>query len=108
MVVHFCPNCWNEVGAHDRACSNCSYDLSTYNDLSYEEKLILAIQHCQAAFVHLQKDERELALSVIQDARDKLAGHASKYFDFDLTASKSQVDQMLHAASPKFFRIKTT
>ena len=44
-VKLFCTDCWHEVHADDSVCPNCGSDLSLFNDLSYEEKLIKALMH---------------------------------------------------------------
>lgn len=41
----YCPNCWNEVAEGTRICPYCGFDLSSYDILSYEEKLLLSLKH---------------------------------------------------------------
>ncbi len=43
-VTYFCPSCWSEVGAAT-TCPNCGADLQDFSGRSYEEKLIIALQH---------------------------------------------------------------
>lgn len=40
-----CTDCWHEVHVEDVVCPNCRSDLSTFDDLTYEEKLIKALMH---------------------------------------------------------------
>jgi len=42
---YYCPSCWADMDQKRRQCPQCGYDLSTYEKLSYEEKLILALKH---------------------------------------------------------------
>lgn len=41
----FCPNCWNEIAEGNSICPYCGFDLSSYDTLSYEQKLILSAKH---------------------------------------------------------------
>lgn len=41
----FCPQCWTEISESAGGCPHCGYDLSSYERLSYEEKLILSLKH---------------------------------------------------------------
>lgn len=41
----FCTECWHEVHAEDTVCPSCGGDLSIFNDLTYEGKLIKALTH---------------------------------------------------------------
>lgn len=41
----FCTNCWHEVQPEESVCPSCGSDLSVFNDLSYDEKLIKALMH---------------------------------------------------------------
>jgi len=43
-VTYFCPSCWNEVGTAT-ICPDCGADLQDFSSRSYEEKLIIALQH---------------------------------------------------------------
>lgn len=44
-VKLFCTECWREVRQKDAVCPSCGSDLTVFNDLSYEEKLIKALMH---------------------------------------------------------------
>jgi len=41
----FCPYCWNEVKKEDKVCPFCKKDLSKFQNLSFEDKLLLALSH---------------------------------------------------------------
>lgn len=45
MIHFFCPSCWNEIPENTVLCPFCGYDLSKFNLLSYEKKLIKALNH---------------------------------------------------------------
>jgi hypothetical protein len=45
VTTFFCPQCWKEIPESALECPHCCYDLSGYERLSYEEKLILALRH---------------------------------------------------------------
>ncbi len=44
-VKIFCTNCWHEVHADDVVCPNCGSNLSVFDDLTYDEKLMKALMH---------------------------------------------------------------
>ena len=44
-VKLFCTDCWSEVRVDDVVCPSCGSDVTLFNDLSYEEKLIKALMH---------------------------------------------------------------
>jgi len=45
MPTYFCPNCWNEINPGDDSCPHCSYWMRAYDGLSYEMKLLHALDH---------------------------------------------------------------
>ena len=45
MVTYFYPACWSVVPERATTCSQCGEDLGEYNQLSIEEKYILALRH---------------------------------------------------------------
>jgi len=72
-----------------------------------EKEVLQGIILLAAAFVHLQKNEEAVALSVMQRAYSKLVAHTGPYFEIDVTALKAEVQQMLSSGSPRFFKIAT-
>jgi len=44
-VTHFCPYCQMIVSEDATTCDYCGADLGQYSEASYEEKLLLALQH---------------------------------------------------------------
>lgn len=47
-VKLFCTECWKEVHPGDKVCPSCGSDLSLFNDLSYDEKLVKALMHFES------------------------------------------------------------
>ena len=41
----YCPSCWNEINPGDDSCPHCSYRMRDYDGLSYEMKLLHALDH---------------------------------------------------------------
>lgn len=44
-MTFYCPKCWSEIPENAGHCPVCSYDLSAYESLSYEDKMIFALSH---------------------------------------------------------------
>jgi HEAT repeat protein len=44
-MFYYCPNCWQNLKESAVNCPHCGYDLSEYDRLSYEDKLLLALNH---------------------------------------------------------------
>ena len=44
-MFHYCPNCWQNLEESALRCHHCGYDLAEYDRLSYEDKLLLALNH---------------------------------------------------------------
>ena len=45
MVTYFCPHCWEMIPEDAQVCPACGYELERYNQLSFEEKLLLSLEH---------------------------------------------------------------
>jgi len=81
---------------------------SAWRGTTGEEKEILqGLILIAAALVHWQKNEKDVALSVMKRALDKLAAHSGDYFGIDIAALKSKVNELLAAGQPEFFRIES-
>lgn len=70
-----------------------------------EKEILQGIILSAAALVHLQKDEPDIALSVLGRAQAKLEPHAGHYHGVDLDVVKTRVNAMLAASKPDFFKI---
>ena len=75
---------------------------------SGSEKCVLqGIILLAAALVHLQKNERDVAFSIMQRAHSKIFDYEGGFFGFDITALKKNVQRMLSSGRVDFFRIET-
>lgn len=45
MLTYFCPGCWRQLDQNSASCPYCKYDLAEFGRLSYEEKLLLSLDH---------------------------------------------------------------
>ena len=72
-----------------------------------EKEILQGIILLAAALVHLQKDEHDVALSVMKRGYEKLARHSGEHFQVDISAIKETVARML-SGHPAFFKIKST
>lgn len=45
MVTYYCPHCWETIPENVQVCPACGYKLDRYNHLSFEEKLLLSLEH---------------------------------------------------------------
>lgn len=45
MLTFYCPACWSAINKGEAQCSVCGYDLRNYEALSFEDKLLLALNH---------------------------------------------------------------
>jgi hypothetical protein len=72
-----------------------------------EKDVLQGIILVAAALVHLQKNEGQVALSIIERAYNKLAGKAPEYMGIDIEVLRSELSQMISAGNPQFVKIKT-
>jgi predicted metal-dependent hydrolase len=72
----------------------------------YEKVILQGIILVAAAFVHLQKNEKEVALSVMKRAYDKLEPYRGDHFDIDISALREEVHKMLVSGKLVFFKIE--
>jgi hypothetical protein len=70
-----------------------------------EKEILQGLILVAAALVHWQKNEREVTLSVLKRARDKLAIHETEYSGIDLESLTDKIEEMLKAAEPEFFKL---
>ncbi len=45
MVHHYCPFCWREISADDKNCPHCGSNMKKWDEKSFTEKLIQALNH---------------------------------------------------------------
>lgn len=67
MASHFfCPGCWKEIAERDERCPHCGYALGEYQGLSYEQKLIRALDHPI-------RENRMMAVRILGDLKSQAA-----------------------------------
>jgi hypothetical protein len=72
-----------------------------------EKEALQGIILVAAALVHLQKNERRVALGVMGRAQDKLRRHHGELFGIDLDSIRENISRMIEAGEPDFFRIQS-
>lgn len=72
-----------------------------------EKEILHGLILLAASLVHLQKNENDIALSVMRRANNKLAGHRGEHFNVDVSGLKGNIAQMLSSGHPAFFKIET-
>jgi|YelNatPaOPRAMG01_1025707.scaffolds.fasta_scaffold00756_21 HEAT repeat protein len=45
MITYYCPECWQVISEKDTRCPHCNYDLSRFNELTFEQKLLRSLDH---------------------------------------------------------------
>jgi len=77
------------------------------NSTGDEKEVLQGLILLAAALVHWQKNEEQVALSVMRRAREKLVAHRVEYFGIDIADLTEKLDKMLAANKPEFFRLIT-
>ncbi len=70
-----------------------------------EKDLVQGIILIAAAFVHYQKDEDEICLSIMRRAMEKLANSTGKYHGIDIDKFKKRVDDVIKTGKIGTFTI---
>ena len=70
-----------------------------------EKDLLNGLILVAAALVHYQKNEKDIALSIMRRALKKLTAANEKYFGIDVVSIKSQVSEMVKSSIIENFRI---
>ena len=70
-----------------------------------EKKLLNGIILVAAAFVHNQKDEREICLSILERAVNKLYNINGTYFGMDIDSLKQKIIEITHSREIYEFKI---
>ncbi len=73
-----------------------------------EKNMLQALILIAAALVHLQKNELEVALSVMRRAQEKLQPYQGSRFGVDLDALKDRLNGLLSSGRLEFFRIEAS
>ncbi len=72
---------------------------------SDEKDVLQGLILIAAALVHWQKNEKQVTLSVMKRARDKLVRHQNEYYGIDLIALTNRLNEILNANNPEFFKL---
>jgi predicted metal-dependent hydrolase len=70
-----------------------------------EKEILQGLILTAAALVHWQKNEKDVTLSVMKRAREKLASHQARYFGIDIAALTNKLERVLIAGKPEFFKL---
>jgi hypothetical protein len=71
-----------------------------------EKEILQGIILLAVALVHLQKNEFDVTLSVMERAYGKLAAYDGEYFGISISILKEQVAGMLSSRQPEFLKIE--
>jgi hypothetical protein len=72
-----------------------------------EKEVLQGLILAAAALVHLQKNEKEVALGVMGRAYDKLRGRPADRTGIDVENLRDEISRMISARNPEFVKIKT-
>ena len=70
-----------------------------------EKDLIQGIILVAAAFVHYQKNENEICLSILKRAMEKIGSSSGKYYKIDVDILRNKVSEIIHSGTIMTFRI---
>jgi hypothetical protein len=80
---------------------------SAWKNATGDEKEVLqGLILLAAALVHWQKNEEQVALSVMRRARQKLASHLKTWFGIDIAQLTDKIEKILLANKPEFFKLE--
>ena len=71
-----------------------------------EREILQGLILIAASLVHWQKNEKQVTLSVMKRAREKLMLQQTEYVGVDLVALTKRLDGILRANEPGFFKLK--
>jgi len=70
-----------------------------------EKDLVQGIILVAAAFVHYQKNENEICLSILKRSMEKLGNSSGKYYKIDVDALRSKASEMINSGMISTFTI---
>jgi len=70
-----------------------------------EKDLIQGIILVAAAFVHYQKNENEICLSILKRAMEKIGSSSGKYYKIDVDILRNKVSEIIHSGTIMTFMI---
>jgi len=102
-MTYFCPNCFAEISPEDTVCPACQYPLSAWQQLSYDNKLIVALSHTETntrmrAVQLLGERKVRAAVPVLQQ---KFNQSTDPYFQAEIMKALFRIDR---EAAEEFFQ----
>lgn len=94
-MIHFCPQCMNEMSAQDQVCPACGFEMKNWDDFDFDEKLIQAIHHWD-------NFTRQRAVYVLGERKTRKAyqtlykafwGAADPYFKAEILRTLFKIDR---------------
>jgi hypothetical protein len=70
-----------------------------------EKDLVQGIILVAAAFVHYQKNENEICLSIMKRAMEKLSSASGEYHDVDMDKFRKETEKIISSQKIKPFKI---
>jgi len=80
LVTYSCPACWQEISEGETYCPFCGFELSRFQALTYEQKLVLSLDHPV-------QERRMMAIKILGDLTSQAALPA-----FERLLQKPQAD----------------
>ena len=71
-----------------------------------EKEILQGLILIAASLVHWQKNEKQVTLSVMKRARDKLVRHQAEFSGIDIIALTNRLEEILSAQNPEFFKLE--
>ena len=78
MPIFFCPQCWGEVAESTTRCAACGAGLSAVDAESYDEKLMRALHHPDAALRAIGTPDAAAILEVLKDDPSVIVREAAR------------------------------
>jgi HEAT repeat protein len=63
-MTYYCPFCWSEIDGSTEVCPRCGSNLRKFSNLSYEEKLLVALRQPIP-------ENRRLAIQILGELRSE-------------------------------------
>jgi HEAT repeat protein len=96
-MIFYCPNCWTAVKENQKVCHECKAEIESFNDLSYFEALVRALNHperttrIRAAYILGElKDKR--GINPLVKSINRTAGIRDVFFDEAIVVALGKID----------------
>jgi hypothetical protein len=81
-------------------------EIAWKNSSGTEKEVLQALILVAASLVHWQKNEKDVTLSVMKRAREKLSSHKADFLGLNTEALTTRLDRILMEGKPEFFRLQ--